>query len=100
MYVLQRESVVCDFHINVLDLVLIGTYGQLGWFRRPGPSERDWETAMMMQSEPIRFGNPQPPVPDPFPQPMPPPIPPQPDQPEPVPIPPQPEDPIQTPDTM
>jgi len=58
------------------------------------------ETAMMMQSAPIRFGNPQPPLPDPFPSPMPPPIPPQPDQPEPAPIPPQPEDPIQTPDTM
>lgn len=41
-YVPQRESVDWDFPINVFDLVLMGTYGSLGWFRRPGKTERDW----------------------------------------------------------
>jgi manganese/zinc/iron transport system ATP- binding protein len=41
-YVPQRESVDWDFPVSVLDVVLMGTYGQLGWFRRPGRVERDW----------------------------------------------------------
>jgi manganese/zinc/iron transport system ATP- binding protein len=41
-YVPQRESVDWDFPVNVLDVVLMGTYGKLGWFRRPGKKERDW----------------------------------------------------------
>lgn len=41
-YVPQRESVDWDFPVSVLDVVLMGTYGRLGWFRRPGRSEREW----------------------------------------------------------
>lgn len=41
-YVPQRESVDWDFPINVFDLVLMGTYGRVGWFKRPGHKERDW----------------------------------------------------------
>ncbi|MCE9525675.1 MAG: metal ABC transporter ATP-binding protein [Planctomycetales bacterium] len=41
-YVPQRESVDWDFPVSVLDVVLMGTYGKLGWFRRPGHVERDW----------------------------------------------------------
>src|SRR5262245_28095533 len=41
-YVPQRESVDWDFPVSVLDVVLMGTYGQLGWFRRPGTKERHW----------------------------------------------------------
>jgi manganese/zinc/iron transport system ATP- binding protein len=40
-YVPQRESVDWDFPVNVLDVVLMGTYGRLGWFRRPGGRERE-----------------------------------------------------------
>ena len=40
-YVPQRESVDWDFPVDVLDVVLMGTYGRLGWFRRPRASERD-----------------------------------------------------------
>jgi manganese/zinc/iron transport system ATP- binding protein len=40
-YVPQRESVDWDFPVSVLDVVLMGTYGQLGWIRRPGKRERD-----------------------------------------------------------
>lgn len=39
-YVPQRESVDWDFPTNALDVVMMGRYGQLGWFRRPGVKER------------------------------------------------------------
>ena len=39
-YVPQRESVDWDFPTSVLDVVMMGTYGALGWFRRPGRKER------------------------------------------------------------
>jgi len=39
-YVPQRESVDWDFPVNVLDVVLMGRYGHLGWFRRPGRTDR------------------------------------------------------------
>jgi manganese/zinc/iron transport system ATP- binding protein len=41
-YVPQRESVDWDFPVNVLDVVLMGTYNRLGWFRRPRARERQW----------------------------------------------------------
>jgi manganese/zinc/iron transport system ATP- binding protein len=40
-YVPQRESVDWDFPVSVLDVVLMGTYGKLGWFRRPGHTQRE-----------------------------------------------------------
>jgi manganese/zinc/iron transport system ATP- binding protein len=40
-YVPQRESVDWDFPVTVRDVVLMGTYGRLGWVRRPGRAERD-----------------------------------------------------------
>lgn len=39
-YVPQRETVDWDFPVNVMDVVLMGTYGRLGWFRRPGKADR------------------------------------------------------------
>lgn len=41
-YVPQRESVDWDFPVTAFDTVLMGTYGALGWFRRPGRREREW----------------------------------------------------------
>lgn len=38
-YVPQRGSVDWDFPTSVLDVVMMGRYGQLGWFRRPGARE-------------------------------------------------------------
>jgi len=40
-YVPQRESVDWDFPVSVTDAVLMGTYGDLGWFRRPGRKQKD-----------------------------------------------------------
>ncbi|MGL4514699.1 MAG: metal ABC transporter ATP-binding protein [Lacipirellulaceae bacterium] len=39
-YVPQRESVDWDFPVTVRDVVLMGTYGRLGWLRWPGRTER------------------------------------------------------------
>ncbi len=39
-YVPQRESVDWDFPTNALDVVMMGCYGRLGWFKRPGKQER------------------------------------------------------------
>ncbi|NBV82917.1 metal ABC transporter ATP-binding protein [bacterium] len=39
-YVPQRGTVDWDFPTNALDVVLMGRYGHLGWFRRPGPNDR------------------------------------------------------------
>jgi manganese/zinc/iron transport system ATP- binding protein len=39
-YVPQRETVDWDFPVSVTDVVLMGTYPRLGWFRRPGRKER------------------------------------------------------------
>ncbi len=40
-YVPQRGSVDWDFPTSVLDVVMMGRYGTLGWLRRPGKRERD-----------------------------------------------------------
>ena len=40
-YVPQRGSVDWDFPTSVLDVVTMGLYGKLGWFRRPGKGERE-----------------------------------------------------------
>ena len=40
-YVPQRGSVDWDFPTNALDVVLMGTYGRLGWVRRPGSTEKE-----------------------------------------------------------
>jgi len=40
-YVPQRGSVDWDFPASVLDVVLMGRYGRMGWLRRPSRSDRD-----------------------------------------------------------
>ncbi|PAB57142.1 hypothetical protein CCE28_19625 [Anaeromicrobium sediminis] len=40
-YVPQRGSVDWDFPTNVLDVVTMGTYGKLGWIKRPGKKEKE-----------------------------------------------------------
>jgi len=39
-YVPQRGSVDWDFPTSVLDVVMMGRYGTLGWIKRPGQKER------------------------------------------------------------
>lgn len=40
-YVPQRGSVDWNFPTSALDVVTMGTYGQLGWIKRPGRRERE-----------------------------------------------------------
>lgn len=40
-YVPQSESVDWDFPTDVLDVVIMGTYGKLGWIKRAGKSEKE-----------------------------------------------------------
>ena len=40
-YMSQSANVDWDFPTTVVDLVTMGTYGELGWIRRPGKAEHD-----------------------------------------------------------
>ncbi|MCA9834533.1 MAG: ABC transporter ATP-binding protein [Thermomicrobiales bacterium] len=48
-YVPQRGSVDWQFPTNALDVVTMGTYGQLGWIRRPGKAEKQRALAALDQ---------------------------------------------------
>ena len=39
-YVPQRDAINWRFPASVHDVVTMGRYGRLGWFRRPGPADR------------------------------------------------------------
>lgn len=56
-YVPQRETVDWDFPVTALDVVLMGTYGRLGWFRRPGRTERDFARQCLAQVELADFAD-------------------------------------------
>jgi manganese/zinc/iron transport system ATP- binding protein len=46
-YVPQRESIDWDFPVTVLDVVLMGRYGKIGWCRRPGLTDRAISTSAL-----------------------------------------------------
>ncbi|NWF80506.1 MAG: metal ABC transporter ATP-binding protein [Chloroflexi bacterium] len=54
-YVPQRGSVDWDFPTTVLDVVMMGRYGSLGWLRRPGVRERDQALAALEQVHMAEF---------------------------------------------
>ena len=56
-YVPQRTSVDWDFPTTVLDLVKMGTYGRLGWFRRPGAKEKQEALAALERFEMREFAD-------------------------------------------
>lgn len=49
-YMPQSTSVDWDFPTTVLDVVTMGTYGNLGWLRRPGKAERRRAEAALEQT--------------------------------------------------
>jgi manganese/zinc/iron transport system ATP- binding protein len=53
-YVPQRGSVDWDFPTNALDVVLMGRYGALGWFKRPGKREREMALEAL---DKVKMGN-------------------------------------------
>jgi manganese/zinc/iron transport system ATP- binding protein len=56
-YVPQRESVDWDFPVTVRDVVLMGTYGRLGLFHRPGKAERELCDKCLEQVNMAAYGN-------------------------------------------
>lgn len=58
-YVPQKQSVDWDFPITVFDAVLMGTYGNLGWFRRPGNKEKELTKKTLKTVEMYEYQNTQ-----------------------------------------
>lgn len=56
-YVPQRESVDWDFPTNALDVVLMGTYGKLGWIKRPGKADKELAMHSLEQLGMKNFAN-------------------------------------------
>ncbi len=56
-YVPQRSSVDWDFPTTALDVVTMGLYGRLGWFRRPGRKERTLAEAALERVGMEAFAN-------------------------------------------
>ncbi|MGH7506134.1 MAG: metal ABC transporter ATP-binding protein [Longimicrobiales bacterium] len=56
-YVPQRGSVDWDFPTSVLDVVMMGRYGALGWVRRAGRRERDLALAALEKVDLVDFAN-------------------------------------------
>lgn len=56
-YVPQRGTVDWDFPTSVLDVVMMGRYGELGWFKRPGANERHLAMEALMKVEMEEFAD-------------------------------------------
>ena len=48
-YVPQRATLSWDFPTDVIDVVTMGTYGRVGWFRRCGAAEKEQAMAALEQ---------------------------------------------------
>ncbi len=56
-YVPQRETVDWDFPVTVHDVVMMGTYGRLGLFRRPGRRQRELCERCLQQVQMLPFAH-------------------------------------------
>ncbi|MEM6672064.1 MAG: metal ABC transporter ATP-binding protein [Planctomycetota bacterium] len=56
-YVPQRATVDWDFPATVLTVVTMGTYGRLGWFRRPGKKEREAALHALRQVDMVDYAS-------------------------------------------
>lgn len=56
-YVPQRESVDWEFPASALDVVVMGRYGRIGWFRRISRAHRDAAMACLDQVGMAEFAN-------------------------------------------
>lgn len=54
-YVPQKGSVDWDFPTTVFDVVLMGTYGSLGWIKRPRKEEREKALEALRKVEMLSF---------------------------------------------
>ncbi|UHA62110.1 ABC transporter ATP-binding protein [Metabacillus litoralis] len=56
-YVPQRGSVDWDFPTNALDVVLMGRYGHVGWFKRPGKKDSEFARECLKKVGMLEFEN-------------------------------------------
>lgn len=56
-YVPQKSSVDWDFPTTVLDVVIMGRYGHLGWFKRPGKRDKELAEEVLDQVGMASFKN-------------------------------------------
>ncbi|API88000.1 peptide transporter [Marinilactibacillus sp. 15R] len=56
-YVPQNSTVDWDFPATVLDVVLMGRYGHLGWFKRPRKKDKDIAKEMLVKVGMPSFSN-------------------------------------------
>jgi len=56
-YVPQRSEVDWDFPTTVLDVVMMGSYGALGWIKAPGRQEREKAIAALEQVGMVDFAD-------------------------------------------
>lgn len=56
-YVPQNNSVDWDFPATVLDVVLMGRYGHLGWFKRPSKKDKEIAKQMLLKVGMPTFAN-------------------------------------------
>ncbi|MCM3444431.1 metal ABC transporter ATP-binding protein [Metabacillus halosaccharovorans] len=56
-YVPQRGSVDWDFPTDALDVVLMGRYGHVGWFKRPGKKDVDFAKECLKKVGMLEFEN-------------------------------------------
>jgi manganese/zinc/iron transport system ATP- binding protein len=56
-YVPQRSEVDWDFPTTVLDVVMMGSYGALGWIKKPGKREREKAIAALGQVGMVEFAD-------------------------------------------
>src|SRR5690625_96055 len=56
-YVPQKGKVDWDFPTTALDVVLMGTYGNMGWIKRPGKKEKQIALEAMKQVDMLDFKN-------------------------------------------
>ncbi|MFI3210717.1 MAG: metal ABC transporter ATP-binding protein [Peptostreptococcaceae bacterium] len=56
-YVPQSEGIDWDFPSTVLDIVMMGTYGSLGWIKRPSKKEKDLAIKALDKVNMLEYSN-------------------------------------------
>ncbi|MDG2126239.1 MAG: metal ABC transporter ATP-binding protein [Verrucomicrobiales bacterium] len=56
-YVPQRESIDWDFPVTVMDVVLMGRFGRLGLFKRPGLADREIARGCLEKVKMLPYAN-------------------------------------------
>ena len=57
VHVPQRESIDWDFPVSVMDVVLMGRYGHLGWIQMPGKADRQIASECLERVNMLNYSN-------------------------------------------